>query len=140
MKLLISAAICLGLLSGCSFLGYYKREKPERAPPEEASTVQFPDSFEGGVHLTGPMMAALEVAANEFLPPGSEVEGKGVEERVLKCLSRRDTYEVFVLQSSDNLFFVRFSPVLKRCGIDSEILDGGAVYAIDGKGRILEEQ
>lgn len=100
MKLLIPAALCIGLLSGCSYLGYYKREKPEWAPPEEASKVRFPDSFEGGVHLTGPMVAALEVAANEFLPPGAEVEGK--------------------------------------CGFDSAILDGGAVYAIDGGGRILE--
>lgn len=140
MRLLSSAVLCLGLLNGCSFLGYYKHEKAVWAAPEEAGEVKFPDSFEGGVHLPGPMMAAVEAAANEFLPPGSKVEGKGVDERLLECLSRRDTYETFVLQASDDLFFVRFSPVLKRCGLDTPILDGGAIYAVDGKGRILAMQ
>jgi hypothetical protein len=39
--------------------------------------------------------------------------------------------------ANDDLYFVSFSPSLKRCGLERYILDGGAVYAIDGKGRIL---
>jgi hypothetical protein len=137
MKAFVPLILISGMMSGCSFLGYYKREKAERAPPEEAAMIKFPDSLEGGVHLTGPMAAALETAMNEFLPPGKELKTNDPDERVAACLSRRSTYETLVLSASDDLFFVAFIPALKRCGLDEEILDGGAVYAVDGKGRIL---
>jgi hypothetical protein len=138
MKRLALAAYCLSALSGCSLLGYYKHKKAEWAPPEAATNVAFPTSFENGIHLTGPMVAALEVAMKEFLPPGYKEKGHGTDPRLDECLSRRSTYETFVLQASDDLFFVRFSPVLTRCGLDSPILDGGAIYAIDSRGRILD--
>lgn len=138
MRLLVLSVVFCASLSGCTWFGYTKRAKAEWAPPAEAAKVKFPDSFEGGVHLTGPMVAALEVAMNEFLPPGSEVQTNDPDKRIARCLSRRETYETFVLRQHDDLFFVQFIPVLKRCGIDAEILDGGGVYAIDGKGRILE--
>jgi hypothetical protein len=75
---------------------------------------------------------------NEFLPPGSEVKTNDTDKRVAQCLSRRSTYEALVLRANDDLFFVSFIPDLKRCGLDEEILDGGAVYAIDGTGRVLD--
>ncbi|MBZ4421427.1 hypothetical protein [Myxococcus sp. RHSTA-1-4] len=138
MRHLTLVACCLSTLSGCSLLGYYKYEKAEWVPPGASAEVNFPSSFEDGVHLTGPMMAALEVAMREFLPPGHKVKGHGTDKRLDECLSRRSTYETFVLQASDDLFFVRFSPVLKRCGLDTPLLDGGATYAIDGSGRIVD--
>jgi hypothetical protein len=137
MKALVPMTLLSGLLSGCSFLGLSIRVPAERAPAEEAAKIEFPQSFEKGVHLTGPMAVALEVAMNEFLPPGSEVKTNDPDKRVANCLSRRSTYETLLLKASDDLFFVSFIPDLKRCGLDEEILDGGAVYAIDGRGRVL---
>jgi hypothetical protein len=140
MRLLALSVVFCASLSGCSWFGYSRRAKAEWAPAAEAATVRFPDSFERGVQLTGPMVAALEVAMNEFLPPGSEVQTNDPDKSIARCLSRRETYETFVLRERDDLFFVLFIPVLERCGIDAEILDGGGIYAIDGKGRILAAQ
>lgn len=137
MRLLVLSAVFCTFLSGCSYFGYYKREKAEWAPPAEAAMVKFPDSFEEGVQLTGPMVAALEVAMNEFLPPGSEVRTNDPDKRIAQCLSRRDSYETFILRERDDLFFVLFIPVLERCGLDDAILDGDVMYAVDGRGRIL---
>jgi hypothetical protein len=137
MKPLVLSALFCTLLSGCSYFGYYKRDKAEWAPPAETGTVKFPNSFEGGVQLTGPMVAALEVAMNEFLPPGSEVRTNDPDKRLAQCLSRRETYETFILREHDDLFFVLFIPVLNRCGLEDAILDGDVMYAVDGKGRIL---
>jgi hypothetical protein len=138
MKAFVPVIMLSGLLSGCSFFGYYRRAKAERAPPEEAAKVQFPDSLEGGIHLSGPTLNAVDIAMNEFLPLGKEMKTNDPDKRVAACLSRRSTYETLVLKDSDDLFFVSFIPDLKRCGLEDEILDGGAVYAIDGKGRVLD--
>ncbi|HSP78142.1 MAG TPA: hypothetical protein VLQ93_06415, partial [Myxococcaceae bacterium] len=108
----------------------------ERAPPEEAEKVEFPNSFEKGVRLSGPMMTALQIAMNDFMPPGSKMTGD--DERIARCLSRWDTFDTSVLRISDELYFVSFLPRLSRCGIDEIVLDAGATYAIDGKGRILD--
>jgi len=140
MKSLVPVVLCCScLLTGCSLLshfGYYKHPKAERAPPEEAEKVQFPNSFEPGIHLNGPMMAALKVAIDDFLPTGSKV--KGDDERIAQCLSRWETFDTSVLQVSEDLYFVSFLPRLSRCGIDEIVLDAGSTYAIDGKGRILD--
>ncbi|MCP3065445.1 hypothetical protein LXT21_42450 [Myxococcus sp. K38C18041901] len=126
-------------MSGCSLLGYYKPKQAERAPPVESAKVAFPDSFEQGTHLDGPAMAALEVAMNAFLPPDRRPEAR--DEALARCLARRDTYDTTVMKENDDLYFVSFLPRLSRCGIDLEtpIMDAGAVYAIDARGRILAE-
>ncbi|NVJ23854.1 MULTISPECIES: hypothetical protein [Myxococcus] len=138
MRRTLLAVASLGALSGCSFFGYYKHEKARWAPPEQARNIDFPDSFETGVHLTGPMASAMEVAMSDFLPPGGKLKGHRTDPRLDECLSRRSTYETFIHQARDDLYFVRFSPVLSRCGLDVPILDGGAVYAVDGQGQILD--
>jgi hypothetical protein len=126
---------CAGPWMGCGFLGIYRHQKAEWAPPEEAERVTFPNSFEKGTHLSGPMMKAVKVAMDEFLPPGSKV--KADNERLGECLSRWETYDTSVLQVDEEVFFVRFFPVISRCGIDAIVLDAGAVYAVDARGRIL---
>ncbi len=128
---------CPMVLTGCSYFGYYKIQKAERAPPQEAEKVTFPNSYEEGLHLDGPAMAALEIARNEFMPPG--VKATSSDERLARCLARRDAYDVTVLKANDDLYFVSFLPNLARCGIEPEVMlmDAGAVYAIDGRGRIL---
>jgi hypothetical protein len=138
--LLVSAIVgCASMLSGCSLLGYHKLKRAERASPEEASKVVFPNSMEQGIHLDGPAMAVLEVAMNEFLPP--DAKPTALDEKLAHCLSRRDTYDATVLKAGDNLYFVSILPQLSRCGIELEtpIMDLGATYAIDKNGRILSE-
>ncbi|MFL5349416.1 MAG: hypothetical protein ACJ8AT_31840 [Hyalangium sp.] len=82
-------------------------------------------------------MAALEIARHEFMPPG--VKATSSDERLAHCLARRDVYDVTVLKANDDLYFVSFLPNLARCGIEPEVMlmDAGAVYAIDGRGRVL---
>jgi hypothetical protein len=128
---------CSTALTGCAYFGYYKHEKAVWAPPEEAAKVEFPNSFDGGASLTGPMLAALNAAMKEFRPPGFKVKTNDGDERLAACLSRWDTFDTAVLQANDNLFFIRFFPDISRCGITDIILDAGAVYAVDGQGHIL---
>jgi hypothetical protein len=135
-RLYLVVLLCAGPLTGCGFLGIYKHQKAERAPLEEAEKMRFPDSFEPGIHLKGPTMAALKVVMDDFLPPGVKVTGD--DERIVECLSHWETYDTSILRVSDDLYFVRFLPRLSRCGIDAIVLDAGATYAIDGKGRILD--
>ena len=129
---------CAVLMAGCGFLGIYRHQKAEWAPPAESARVDFPNSFEQGTHLSGPRMAAVKIAMDDFMPPGTRV--KGDNEQLAQCLSRWATYDVSVLQPSEDLFFVRFFPVTSRCGLDVMVLDAGAVYAVDSKGRILAVQ
>jgi hypothetical protein len=135
-----AALCCSTALTGCTFFGYYKHEKAVWATPEEAARVEFPNSFDGGTSLTGPMVAALNVAMKEFRPPGSKVKVNDGDERLARCLSQWETFDTSVIQAGDNLFFVRFFPDISRCGIHDIILDAGAVYAVDGQGRILDMQ
>ena len=122
-------------LSGCGFLGIYRYQPAERALPEEAAGVRFPDSFEKGDHFSGPKVAAIKVAMDEFMPPGTRARGDN--QKLAECLSRWDTYDISVLQATDELFFVRFFPVISRCGLDDIVLDAGGVYAVDARGRIV---
>ncbi|MFL5346962.1 MAG: hypothetical protein ACJ8AT_19435 [Hyalangium sp.] len=128
---------CSTLLPGCSYFGYYKYEKAVRAPPSLAEKVQFPDSYKGGIHTDGRLTRALAVAMNDYLPPGAKLTGDN--QHVAQCLSRWDTYDIYIQRASDDLFFIYFFPILARCGLDdSLIMDAGAEYAVDGEGRILE--
>ncbi len=130
-----------GMASGCSWLGFYRFEKPEHAPPEEAATVRFPDSMEEGARLSGPTLAALRIALDDFLPPGSAFNSEDPDRRVAACLSQQSTYDTRVYaRETEAVFFVAFVPDLKRCGLTEEVLDAGAVYAIDSKGRILDRR
>jgi hypothetical protein len=138
-SLLATALDCSSLMSGCSFFGYSKLKKAERAPAAEAEKVTFPNDYEAGIHLDGPALAALSIALNEFMPPGSKADTGN--EPLTRCLSRRDTYDATVVKAGDALYFVNILPDVSRCGIvlDTPILDAGAVYAIDRNGRILSE-
>ncbi|XXF78098.1 hypothetical protein P2318_34405 [Myxococcaceae bacterium GXIMD 01537] len=135
--LLLAMTLGSSLLTGCSYLGYYKRVEAVRAPPS-VEEVEFPNDYEAGPRLDGRTSAALAVAMNDFLPPGAKVRYH--DEKVARCLSSWDTYDTSILKASDDLFFIRFTPQLSRCGVDTTIhviLDAGAEYAIDGQGRIL---
>ncbi|TQF09919.1 hypothetical protein FJV41_42160 [Myxococcus llanfairpwllgwyngyllgogerychwyrndrobwllllantysiliogogogochensis] len=136
----VLAALLLTLSGGCSYLGYHKRERAERVPSAEGERVEFPDSFEGAIDMKGPLVAALEIAMNEFLPPGAKVEARGGSEVIANCLSRRSTYDVLAMAYGDGLFYVSFSPRVERCGLADEILDGGAEYIVDSRGRVVRRR
>ncbi|NMO20972.1 hypothetical protein HPC49_50505 [Pyxidicoccus fallax] len=124
-------------LGGCSYFGYHKLEKPETLPAVEGEKVRLPESFEGAVELQGPSVAALEVAMRDFLPPGKKVRWKDGYAPLEECLSRRSTYDALVLPYGEGLFYVAFTPMIERCGLKTAILDGGAEYVVDGRGRVL---
>ncbi|MCP3139991.1 hypothetical protein [Pyxidicoccus xibeiensis] len=124
-------------MGGCSLFGYYKVEKAERLPSSESEKVPLPESFEGAIDLKGPAVAALDVAMKDFLPPGRKVQWTDGYQPLEECLSRRETYDALVLPYGDGLFYVSFSPDIERCGLKTAILDGGAEYVVDGRGRIL---
>lgn len=133
--------LCSWALSGCVLLerfGYHKYQKAEMAPPEEAAQINFPNTYEGGVRLDGPMMKALAVAMNDYLPPHIKAEDQEGPE--FQCLARWDTYRTVVTQANENLFFVLLSPDLSRCAPGFIVPDAGAEYAIDGQGRILSKR
>ncbi len=138
MRMLLIAGCCTSILSGCHLLGYYKYEKAARAPPQEAAMVRYPDSFDDGIHIKGSMLLAVAVALNDFFPPGKTVRANGPNKRMAECLSRKETYDISAMKISEDLYFVRLIPFVSRCGINESILDGEAVYAIDGQGRILD--
>jgi hypothetical protein len=135
---LLAVGWCLAALTGCSYLGYYKHEAAERAPPEEAAKVEFPEALEGGVRLTGPMMAALKVAMADYRPPWVRPEDQKQPED--KCLADWSYIQTSVVQAGEDLFYVLFTPDLRACGPGFIVPDAGALYAIDGKGRILARE
>lgn len=140
MRAILFVFLCSSLLTtGCSYFGYYKHEPAVWASPEESARVKFPDSLEGGTRFSGPMLKALEVAMNDFIPPGTKPEAQPTPEA--RCLARRETYETLVVKASDDLFLVSFFPDFSRCETTGLIiLDAGADYAIDGQGRILAKR
>jgi hypothetical protein len=139
MRPVLSILLCSSvLLTGCSYFGYYKHKKPEWAPPEEGANVKFLNSLEGGVRLTGPMMAALKAAMSDYRPPGVTPESQKTPEG--QCLARWEYINTTVFQASDELFYVLFAPDLSQCGPGFVVFDAGAEYAVDGKGRILTKQ
>lgn len=107
-------------------------------PAEEAVKVEFPDSYESGMRVEGPMRVAIEVAMDDFLPPGAKVKITDGYKPLEECLSNRGTYDIVALRSDEGVFFVNIFPVMARCKLDAPHLDAGAVYAIDEKGRILD--
>ncbi|MFL5348449.1 MAG: hypothetical protein ACJ8AT_26940 [Hyalangium sp.] len=75
---------------------------------------------------------------NDFLPPGAKVKLTEGYKPLEQCLSSRSTYDVVALRSEEGIFFVSIFPVMARCHLQETLLDAGAVYAVDEKGRILD--
>ena len=86
------------------------------------------------MRLTGAQLKALQVAMDDYRPPGIRPEKLQPPD---SCLARWEYIQTTVLQVSDTLFFVDFTPDLRGCGPGYLVLDAGATYAVDGQGRIL---
>ncbi|NRD50763.1 hypothetical protein [Corallococcus exiguus] len=136
--LLLGVMVC-ALSQGCSHFGYHKYERPERIPPEEGARIRDPQAFQTTTELEGPAFAALQVAMKDFFPPDAKASGN--HERLVRCLGRRDLFDVRIQKVNDDLYVIAFSANLGRCEEmppDAVVLDAGATYFIDGKGRILD--
>lgn len=90
------------------------------------------------MRIEGPLRTVIEVAMDDFLPPGAKVKMSDGYKPLEQCLSKRSTYDVVALRSDEGIFFVNIFPIMERCELDATLLDAGAVYAIDEKGRILD--
>jgi hypothetical protein len=134
--ILVGAMAC-----GCSAFGYYKYERPERIPPEEGTRIRDPDpeAFQAMNTLDGPTLAAFQVALKDFFPPGAKASG--TDEQLVQCFSRRDLFAVHINKVNDDMYRISFSPDFDRCDEippGTVIMDGGATYLVDGRGRILD--
>lgn len=122
-------------LSGCSFFGIYRHKKAEWASPEESANIRIPLSLEGSTVVTSPAMAAIKAAMDDYRPPSIDMGSLTTPED--KCLAPWANIDMRILQANDNLFYVQFAPDTRRCQLENILVDVGATYAIDGKGRIL---
>lgn len=109
------------------------------APPEVAASIQFPEwSKETTTTLEGPELKALQIAMDDFRPPGKQPPGDA--EALTRCLQRIENYDVW-LRRGEKMTFVHFTPQEeKRCGLEPLPMDVGASYAIGDDGMILKRE
>ncbi len=132
MKSIILIAM-MTTLSGCFLL----RPRVPVAPPEVGAGIQFPEwTKETTTTLEGPQLKALQVALEDFMPLGTKPPGDA--DAMTQCLYRLDTYDVW-LKRGEGMTFVHFTPrEAERCGLQPEVMDPGASYAISDEGLILK--
>ncbi|WP_342377883.1 hypothetical protein NVS55_01125 [Myxococcus stipitatus] len=134
MKRLTLAALTL-TLCGCHL--FRSRPKPPVAPPEVAANIQFPTwSKDSSTTVEGPQLRALQIAMEDFLPPG-ESPPKDAD-AMTRCLFTLATYDAWLVRG-DKMTFVHFTPKEdERCGLKPEVMDPGASYAVSDEGVILK--
>ncbi|NMO17109.1 hypothetical protein HPC49_11305 [Pyxidicoccus fallax] len=122
---------------GCQF--WKKQYEAPLAPPEVAATIQFPEWKQEELRiLQGPHLKALQIATNDFRPPGKAPPKNA--DALTQCLHRLDTYDVWLMRG-DAVTFIHFTPKEdERCGIEPLPADIGASYAISDDGVILKRQ
>ena len=139
MKRTLLLLSCL-VLPGCAL--WSRLMGPPHAPPEEASTFEFPFGLppEGRLVIPGPAAVAVQLAMDDFRPwnigphPGATAREA--------CLYQRESFDVTVAPGGEGLVFVRFSVRDGACDAGGPpIMDQGATYAVDIKSkRILAVQ
>ena len=110
-----------------------KQAGPIHAPPAEAAQVKFPAQFpkEGLHELSGVMATAIQLAMDDFRPPGSEPHHGATP--IEQCLYRRQLFDVMAAPGPEGVVFVRFVFNPDACTEEERavVLDMGATYAID---------
>lgn len=105
---------------------------PLHASPEEAAAFAFPLGMpeEGRKIIPRHMAAAIQLAMDDFLPPGLDPES--MENPVAQCMARRSSYDVVAAPGPrENVVLVGFT-LSDECFMGGPIfLDGGATYAVD---------
>lgn len=118
---------------------FQRPPRPVHASPQEAASFVWPEilPFEGREVVSGPMLAAIQLAMEDFLPWDLKLpDGAPPREQ---CLSRRDSYDAIAVPGGEGLVFVEIVLRPEACPMDGEVLlDAGGLYAIDTRnGRIL---
>jgi hypothetical protein len=128
--------LCAGLPACVLF---QRPPRPAHASPQEAASFAWPTMLptEGRQVLSGPMLAAIQLAMEDFLPWDLKSQA-GATPREL-CLDRRDSYDVVAVPGAEGLIYVEILLRPEACPMDGEVLlDAGGIYAIDTRNwRIL---
>ncbi|MBN8230015.1 hypothetical protein JYK02_21100 [Corallococcus macrosporus] len=85
------------------------------------------DADGGVVELTGALLRAVEVAADDFLGP---------QDANTLCVDRHESHRYRVVRRQ-GIIFIRIDEDPRACGLTVPALHSGAQYAIGSDGRIL---
>lgn len=77
--------------------------------------------------LDGVMLRAIIIAANDYIPPGSQRRS---------CWDRQEAQSYRVIRQGE-IIFVSIEADVSACKLDALLLDNGMCYAISADGRIL---
>ncbi|WP_224373157.1 hypothetical protein [Hyalangium versicolor] len=128
MKRSLLWVLC-ALLPACAF--FRRPPRPVYAPPQEAAAVTFPVEpleLKGSVTVSGNLLAAVELAMEDFLPWDLRVPTGATPREV--CLAKRETYDVIAAPGDGGLVFVQIWVRPGACEGPMAV-DLGAYYAID---------
>jgi hypothetical protein len=119
------------------FLSCVRSPYPAAVPVGDDRSIRFPDFHDqfavqvgessSPYQLDGVMLRALMIAANDYIPPGTQEQD---------CLYRQEAQLYRVIRQGD-IIFVSVSFNSAFCKPRAYPLDGGARYAISTDGRIL---
>ncbi|QRK10956.1 hypothetical protein JQX13_13325 [Archangium violaceum] len=131
------------LLSGCArsrcstLMSLFGCASQNEAVLAEDPSIRFPRFHEhapfrvetdgGTLELDGTVLRAIQIAADDFLPPGAKNP---------PCWATQAAHTYRVIRQ-DDIVFVRIDEDPERCGQQVMALDSGAQYAISSDGRIL---
>ncbi|RKH18461.1 hypothetical protein D7Y13_07430 [Corallococcus praedator] len=131
MKSGLLLPVCL-LLSACAL--FHRDSRPAHAPPEEAARVQFPlDLPEDARTLEGGTVTAMQLALDDFRPLDLKPHKGATEEE--QCLYQRESYDVTAAPGPEGVTFVQITLKPQLCEKQGPLMDMGATYAVDVKGR-----
>jgi hypothetical protein len=111
-------------------------------PPEEAAWYKLPHELptEGRKTLTGPMVTAIQLAMDDFLPHHTRPHWNATPQEI--CLYQRQSYDVHASPSGNGVMLVRITTHPGACRWGKEpVADMGSTYAVDTRNwRILAVQ
>ena len=113
---------------------FQRPPRPVYVSPQEAASFTWPKMLpsEGRQIVSGPTLAAIQIAMEDFLPWDIKPH-KGATPAEI-CLYERGSYDVVVVPGAENLVYVQIVPRDGACDMGGDIvLDLGAAYAIDAK-------
>lgn len=128
--------VLCALLPGCAL--FQRPPRPVHVSPQEPVEVTFPDlPTPESVSLSGPMVVAIQLAMEDFLPWDTEPH-KGATPREV-CLYKRESYNVIASPEVEGVIFVEIYPRPGACEMGGPAVKGfDVIYAIDVKNwRIL---
>lgn len=127
----------LPLLLAVSLYSCLRNPAPPPVPVGDDKSIQFPRFFDHQAtqvgargtpyELDGLTLRAIQIAANDFLPPGDKNP---------PCKDQQEAHHYRVIRQA-NIVFVYIYENPAHCGFSSPALDSGAKYAISTDGRIL---